>query len=203
MKKKILTAVFCLLFAALYSQSKKDWEKVQELNSLSAYEKFIIQYPNGQYAEAALKNMLQLKEQEKSNLEKIEKRQENFRNLDKSNSTSEVIDKMFLTDYINSKRFNGFFESIDLISENTGKTPGYTGILIYENYFFGFDKGKLINWHLEEKSLGEGTFRGLYKNPDMGNSAITWNFSDKTIELTTETNFTTAIRSSFKTIKEL
>ena len=54
MKKSFLVTTICILFTiSAISQSKKEWEKVQSLNSWNAYQQFIISYPNGIYTEPA------------------------------------------------------------------------------------------------------------------------------------------------------
>jgi len=54
MKKLFILGTLCLLFTiSAVSQTKKEWEKVQSLNSWNAYQQFIQNYPNGKYTEEA------------------------------------------------------------------------------------------------------------------------------------------------------
>jgi len=65
MKILFVLATLCLLFTiSAVSQSKKDWEKVQSMNSWNAYEQFIISYPNGKYTEQAKQKQSLLKQPE-------------------------------------------------------------------------------------------------------------------------------------------
>jgi hypothetical protein len=66
MKKILFIGVICLLCSiAAFSQSKKKWEQTQALNSISAYQDFINQYPDSKYTVLAKQQLEQLKEQEK------------------------------------------------------------------------------------------------------------------------------------------
>ena len=51
MKKKILFVgvIFLLITISVFSQSKKEWEKTQSLNSIAGYEDFIRKYPGSKY----------------------------------------------------------------------------------------------------------------------------------------------------------
>jgi len=72
MKKLIVLGVICLLCTiSVYSQSKKEWERVQSSNSWNVYQQFINNYPNGKYTELAKQKLAQLKEKE-INTKKVE-----------------------------------------------------------------------------------------------------------------------------------
>jgi hypothetical protein len=65
MKKLFILGTLCLLVTiTAVSQSKKDWEKVQSLNSWNVYQQFIISYPNGKYTEQAKQKQSLLKQPE-------------------------------------------------------------------------------------------------------------------------------------------
>jgi outer membrane protein assembly factor BamD (BamD/ComL family) len=54
MKKILYVGVICILCSiSALSQSKKKWEQTQTLNSISAYEDFIVKYPKGKFIEEA------------------------------------------------------------------------------------------------------------------------------------------------------
>jgi hypothetical protein len=62
MKKEFILGITCLLLTlSVFSQSKKEWEKVQSLNSWNVYEQFIHNYPNGKYTEEAKQKQSLLK----------------------------------------------------------------------------------------------------------------------------------------------
>jgi len=65
MKKIFILGVICLLCSiSVFSQSKKEWERVQSSNSWNVYQQFILVYPNGKYTELAKQKLAQLKENE-------------------------------------------------------------------------------------------------------------------------------------------
>lgn len=65
MKKLIILGTLCLLFTiSAISQTKKDWEKVQSMNSWNVYQQFILNYPNGKYTEQAKQKQSLLKQPE-------------------------------------------------------------------------------------------------------------------------------------------
>jgi len=65
MKKLFFLVPICLLLTiTAISQSKKEWAKVQSLNSWNAYQQFIISYPDGKYTEEAKQKQSLLKQPE-------------------------------------------------------------------------------------------------------------------------------------------
>lgn len=72
MKKLFIFGVLCLLCSiSAISQSKKEWERVQSLNSWNVYQQFVINYPDGKYTKLAKQKLAQLKENE-ANKKEIE-----------------------------------------------------------------------------------------------------------------------------------
>lgn len=65
MKKLIILGTLCLLFTiSAISQTKKEWEKVQSMNSWNVYQQFILNYPDGKYTEQAKQKQSLLKQPE-------------------------------------------------------------------------------------------------------------------------------------------
>ena len=65
MKNLFILAIICLLCTiSAMSQSKKEWEKVQSLNSWNVYQQFLLNYPNGKYTEQAKQKQALLKQPE-------------------------------------------------------------------------------------------------------------------------------------------
>jgi outer membrane protein assembly factor BamD (BamD/ComL family) len=61
MKKILIIGAICLFCSiSVFSQSKKKWEKIQSLNSITAYEDFLKKYPYGGYAKLAKQGIEQL-----------------------------------------------------------------------------------------------------------------------------------------------
>jgi hypothetical protein len=65
MKKLIILGTLCLLFTiSAVSQSKKEWERVQTLNSWNVYQQFLLNYPSGKYSDLARQKQALLKKPE-------------------------------------------------------------------------------------------------------------------------------------------
>jgi hypothetical protein len=61
MKKLFILGVLCLLCSiSAISQSKKEWERVQAINTWNVYQQFINNYPDGKYTEDAKLRLAQL-----------------------------------------------------------------------------------------------------------------------------------------------
>jgi len=58
----VLSICLCCSFS-VFSQSKKTWEKTLTLNTISGYENFIKEYPEGKYTELAKKFLNEKKNQ--------------------------------------------------------------------------------------------------------------------------------------------
>lgn len=72
MKKLFILGIICIICTiSVFSQSKKEWERVQTSNSWNVYKQFIQNYPNGKYTEQAKQKIAQLKEPE-VNVQKVE-----------------------------------------------------------------------------------------------------------------------------------
>jgi hypothetical protein len=62
MKRLFILGVLCLLCSiSAISQSKKEWERAQAINTWNVYQQFINNYPNGKYTELAKQKLAQLK----------------------------------------------------------------------------------------------------------------------------------------------
>ena len=86
MKKFFVIGVICLLCTiSVFSQSKKEWERVQSSNSWNVYKQFILVYPNGKYTELAKQKLAQLKEPEKKIAEITE--EQPIKNIDGEKKT--------------------------------------------------------------------------------------------------------------------
>jgi hypothetical protein len=67
MKKLFIFGVLCLLLSiSAISQSKKEWEKVQTINSWNVYQQFILNYPDGKYTEQAKQKQSLIKQPEQA-----------------------------------------------------------------------------------------------------------------------------------------
>ena len=75
MKKILFIISICLYCSFLaFSQSKKTWEKTVTLNTISGYESFIKEYPEGKFTELAKKFIEDLKANEAKKIEMDAKR---------------------------------------------------------------------------------------------------------------------------------
>ena len=76
MKKLFILGTICVFITiSAVSQTKKEWEKVQSLNSWNVYQQFLLNYPSGKYSEEAKQKQSLLKQQEpikKVGVEKVE-----------------------------------------------------------------------------------------------------------------------------------
>ena len=127
MKKILFIGVICLLFStSTFCQSKKKWEQTQALNSISAYQDFIVEYPKGKYIEDAKLKLAQLEFLEakkqntvdafedfikktsneqliadaKSQIERIRVEEDSFTKAKESNTIAEIAS--FISKYPNS-----------------------------------------------------------------------------------------------------
>ncbi len=65
MKKNIQIILICLLCSiSTFSQSKKEWTRVQTLDASNVYEQFIQNYPSGKYTEQAKQKLAELRAKE-------------------------------------------------------------------------------------------------------------------------------------------
>jgi outer membrane protein assembly factor BamD (BamD/ComL family) len=70
MKKILFVFTICLFCSfSVFCQSKKTWEKTVTLNTISGYENFIKEYPDGKYTELAKKFIEDLKANEAKKIE--------------------------------------------------------------------------------------------------------------------------------------
>ncbi|MBW8334040.1 MAG: hypothetical protein K0M40_18610 [Prolixibacteraceae bacterium] len=60
----VLGVIYLLCIISVFSQSKKEWERVQSANSWNVYKQFILNYPDSKYTELAKQKLAQLKEPE-------------------------------------------------------------------------------------------------------------------------------------------
>lgn len=93
MKKILFISTICLICSiSVFSQSKKKWEQTQSLNSITAYEDFITQYPDGKYTELAKKELDILKQQEALKAQEAKEKEEfEAQKISKSKAESAII----------------------------------------------------------------------------------------------------------------
>ena len=147
MKKRLLIgiiAVFCSM--SVFSQSKKIWEKTRSLNTVAAYEEFILQYPAGKYTELARLNLSDLKEELVKNAEQ-EAKLKRFIETVKLNSQKlrAGMDFNDLDSLLNIRDIDtsGLIEGMMKPSLTSTSEIELQGVL-----YLKFENGHLKEWHL-------------------------------------------------------
>lgn len=143
MKKILFIGVlFFLCSISVFSQSKMIWKKTQSLNSISAYENFLMKYPNGEYKELARQKLYKLRQEELLRKERkerfIELFQQNINNIRIGITLNQVDSILKLTEGGYNHPFR--WES----STNTWGAGSYCEEYLIEDYLYlKFENDKL------------------------------------------------------------
>lgn len=186
MKKILFILTICLLCSiSAFSQSKKKWEKAQSLNSIAAYEDFIMKYPSGEYTELAKQELEKLKEIQNQEIERlkilknqmVEEANQVLQKIVPGIQMEEVLKIIGYDNLINREigiKKGAYIGEYDIFPQDANKESDFSGTAEMKGYVIAFKKGKVVSSKIDQEKLGtkgckfsnEDGIHTIYCNPE-------------------------------------